>query len=87
MTCSLHWSRNNAQAAPRDRSTRHRYLQLLELIRVALTLGLHVLHLRLMLLLLVQPLCFLPLLFLLSKLEERKAGACVGSVALISEAG
>lgn len=62
------------------------YLQLLELVRVALTLGQHVLHLRLVLLLLVQPLCFLPLLFLLSKLEERKAGARVGSVALISKA-
>lgn len=71
----------------RDRAVRDEYLQLLELVRVALTLGLHVLHLRLMLLLLVQPLCFLPLLFLLSKLEERKAGTRVGSVVLTSEAG
>lgn len=74
------------QAAPRGRATRDGYLQLLELIGVALALGLHVLHLRLVLLLLVQPLCFLPLLFLLSKLEEKKAGACVGSITLISEA-
>lgn len=87
MTCSLRWSRNSTEAAPRDRATRDGYLQLLELICIALALGLHVLHLRLVLLLLVQPLCFLPLLFLLSKLEERKADARVGSVALISEAG
>lgn len=60
---------------------------MLELVHVALALGQHVLHLRLVLLLLVQPLCFLPLLFLLSKLEERNAGARVGSVALTSEAG
>lgn len=69
------------------RSRDGQYLQLLELVHVAFTLGLHVLHLCLMLLLLVQPLCFLPLLFLLSKLEEKKAGARVGSIALISKAG
>lgn len=76
-----------SSGSPGRPSPEGRYLQLLELIRVALTLGLHVLHLRLMLLLLVQPLRFLPLLFLLSKLEERKAGVLVGSIALISEAG
>lgn len=76
-----------SSGSPRRPSPEGRYLQLLELVRVALALGLHVLHLRLVLLLLVQPLRFLPLLFLLSKLEERKAGVLVGSIALISEAG
>lgn len=66
---------------------RDEYLQMLELVGVALTLGLHVLHLRLVLLLLVQPLCLLPLLLLQSKLGETKAGAHVGSTALVSGAG
>lgn len=35
-----------------------------------------------MLLLLVQPLCLLPLLFLLSKLEEKKAEVCVSITSL-----
>lgn len=35
-----------------------------------------------MLLLLVQPLCLLPLLFLLSKLEEKKAEVCVSIASL-----
>lgn len=35
-----------------------------------------------MLLLLVQPLCLLPLLFLLSKLEEKKAKVCVSIASL-----
>lgn len=35
-----------------------------------------------MLLLLVQPLCLLPLLFLLSKLEEKKAEECVSIASL-----
>lgn len=62
------------------------YLEVLELVGVALTLGLHVLHLRLVLLLLVQPLCLLPLLLLQGKLAQRRAGARVGSIVLVSGA-
>lgn len=65
---------------------RGEYLEVLELVGVALTLGLHVLHLRLVFLLLVQPLCLLPLLLLQGKLAERKGGVCVGSIALVSGA-
>ena len=53
------------------RRGRGRYLQLLQLTHVALTLGQHVPHLVLVFLLLLQPLCLLPLFFLLGELQPK----------------
>lgn len=50
------------------------YLQLLQLTHVTLALCRHVPHLVLVFLLLLQPLCLLPLLLLLGKLQQREGG-------------